>query len=236
MADKFLSDLIDNIQPNDFMWAKIDLGGGASVEVSHPYLAKGIFVPVTAKKHWGLAADFHKKGHDWYPLTRAVADRAHNQAIQKGMAVTFSGWPTLTDYKGFSKYLLGKYSKFHGLPDAVCSGGHKYWLLSTGPHGIKADGTPISAPVDKKAINYGFYKMAARQGAGPGPYLHAAWSVEQSLGGRHNAHHWDYSQLLQFMRNYQGGKEKDLRKAIVAGEAAVWDEKGYVLAPDVLPF
>jgi hypothetical protein len=237
--DTFRDGLVSGVADSDFKWAKISLAGGATVEVSHPLFLKDVYVPVTAKEAWTLAAKFK-----WYPLTRAVADQAHNQAVAKGTSVTGVGWPTLSDYKGFSKSLeAGLYGTKRGSTDAVVSGAHKYWLLSTGPHGVfGADvgkhkkGDPIPPPVDKKAINYGFYKPTTTKSYSVGKYLDPKWTVIQGLGGAHDSGHWDYSQLLQFMRNYENGSDTDLGAAILAGNPAVWDETPFKLTKDVLPF
>jgi hypothetical protein len=228
-ADKFRKSLLDSMREADIFWAKIELEGGASIEVSHPYFKEGCFVPITPKELWEKAAKFK-----WYPLTRAVADQVHHAAIQKGSAVAYKWWPVEKDFRGFSRQLnwSTSYGTNYGAPDKVVSGAHKYWLISTWK------GDPKLPTKDPKAINYGFYEMAPRTGSGPGKYLASDpnWTVRQGLGGRHGSFHWDYSQLLQFMRNFKSeGGNTDLSTALLSGHPAVWDEPDNPTR-DLLPF
>jgi hypothetical protein len=94
---------------------------------------------------------------------------------------------------------------------ALASGAHKLWVVSS----------------RGATINYGFY--IPRTAADPvrcGPTLDRRYNVIQSLGARHNAAHWDYSQLLQFMTGLRNsaGQRMDLRQALLDRHPAVWDE------------
>ncbi len=226
-ADKLRRQLLGSITgASDLAWARVSLDGGATIEVSYPYMTNDLWVPVSAQEQWALAVRMKA-----YPLTRAVADQAHLNADKGGGAVSYKSWTNLYDFEGFSKYLNdhSNYDTFYSWQSI--SGSHKLWLLSNGPGG------------DPKghAVNYGFYTKikSKKEGDGGGDdggkYL-KGWYVVQTLGSHHDKLWWDYSQLLQFMRNYTvGGEVTDLRAALLNGDAALWDEASK-LRKELLPF
>jgi hypothetical protein len=103
--------------------------------------------------------------------------------------------------------------------------------------GFLLDRRPASGDPKGSAVNYGFYtKTQSKKSGGAGGKYLKGWYVVQTLGSRHNKLHRDYSQLIQFMRNYTtGGASADLRAALLQGDAALWDEPTK-LRQDQLPF
>jgi hypothetical protein len=188
-------------------------------------LSGDFFVPVTKDDTWRIA-----KANNAFPLTRAVADQAHNQAIAKGTAVEFVGSAPLEDFEKFSKELCGKgsapfgrdiYRKKRGLE--LVSGANKLWVLSA-----------ATSTASTRAINFGAYvnrpltDFEKKHGAGPGgPYLASGWNVVQACHGAHNGQYSDYSQLLQLMKNLrsnQKGETPELVECLKDGDHRVWDE------------
>jgi hypothetical protein len=221
--------LIAYIDVSEPLFVTISAADAAKAKKS--VLAGEFFIPVTAADTWRIA-----KANDALPLTRAVADQAHNQAIAKGTAVGFVGSAPLEDFEKFSKELCGKgtasfgrdiYKKKQGTE--LVSGAHKLWILSAQPAGAKP-----------KAINYGGYVNRAitaaeiAGGSGPGgPYLTKdpatkGWNVVQAAHGAHYAMYWDYSQLLQMMRRFRMAPDSTeyipLKEAVKDGDHRVWDE------------
>jgi hypothetical protein len=222
------------------------------IDVSEPlfinYVAQGpgilsgeFFVPVTKEDTWRIA-----NANGALPLTRAVADQAHNYALstangRASTAVEFIASAPLEDFEKFSRELCGTGVRSHGrdiykkkVGKDLVSGAHKLWVLSAVP-GSK---TP-------KAINYGAYVNRAltpeevRAGGGPGgPYLEAGWNVIQACHGAHNSTYKDYSQLLQLMRNLRIAKDSQeyipLKQAVKDGLHQVWDEHPNLLSWDDL--
>jgi hypothetical protein len=225
--DKLRKKLLGTVtQATDLDWEEVALPGGATIEVSNPYLTDSDFwVPVTAREQWALAVKLRA-----YPLTRAVADQAHMSADADGGAVNYKGLGLGYDFEAFSKYLNDHTTYYNNYNMQIVSGAHKLWLLSNGPSGKNPNGM---------AVNYGFYtkdKSDADKDP-PGKYLTGGWFVRQGRGTHHNKDYWDYSQLLQFMRNYTdaGGDEMSLRDALLKGDPAIWDEENK-LRPELLPF
>jgi hypothetical protein len=194
--------LVAGITTADFVWHEIQLAGNYRILVTAPLLKDDLFVPVTATESMALARRF-----EVFPLTRAVMDQAHNQAVKVAKQRTPA---SLYDFVTYSDRLKATaYYPQSGAP--LASGAHKLWVVSS------------RGPV----INYGFY---IRRGAGEmvrcGPRLDRQYNVIQSLGGRHDGSHWDYSQLLQFMTRLldENGQPVDLRQALLNRHPSVWDE------------
>jgi hypothetical protein len=229
--DKLHKKLLGTItQAADLDWEEVTLAGGATIEVSNPYLTEdGFWVPVTAREQWALAAKLRV-----YPLTRAVADQAHMSADADGGALDYKGLAkglgVGLDFEAFSKYLNDHTTYYNNYNMQLVSGGHKLWLLSNGPGGKNPNGM---------AVNYGFYTKDKNDADKdpPGKYLTGGWFVKQGRGTHHNKDYWDYSQLLQFMRNFssEDDEELTLRNALLKGDPAVWDEENK-LRPELLPF
>jgi hypothetical protein len=217
-GDKVRIPLVGALAQTDFSWQTIVLDGGAKIDVSYPMLKGGYFLPVTAQEQWDLARKFKL-----FPLTRAVADQAFNAATY---VPPHPQYPYLFDFEKQTEYLKTTVY-FSGYGTTFAAGAHKLWLLSN----MKGNG----------AVNYGFYvdpKNALADQSGGGKYLdRKKWLVIQSLGGRHDPSHWDYSQLLQLMGNYRtaDGGALDLRAALLRGDTGLWDEGGK-LAEKQLPF
>jgi hypothetical protein len=194
-----------------------------TVKVCSPVFLAGYFIPVTARETWNLAAKF-----DVLPLTRAVADQQLNEAADRSQFIEFIPQPPRTHLFAFDEYaekLKGtKYVSSFGT--GPVSGSHKLWLLS-------------AHATDQKPVNYGFYhhgkRLPGSQGD-PGKYLYSAYSVVNGLIRAHEWNrHWDYSQLLQFMKDLRDKDDKplDLRQVLTDNDHSarpwVWDE------PQVLP-
>ena len=91
-------------------------------------------------------------------------------------------------------------------------------------------------------MNYGFYGPGVNGKGQPDntpavghPNLASAVHLQQDRGGAHNNGHWDYSQLLQLMKNLKdaSGKSLDLSAELLAGNPAVWDETQKLQATDL---
>lgn len=196
------SALLAGIDRSDLFWHEIPLHGGYRILVSSPILKDDLFVPGTARESLEMARRF-----EVFPPSRAVMDQVFN-AVTK---LTYPGPPsTLYDFVGYPNRLKATpyYTEFGYAP---ASGAHKLWVVSS------------RGPV----INYGLYiRRSARDPVRCGPRLDAQYNVIQSLGGRHDASHWDYSQLLQFMSRLldPDGQRLDLRQALIDRHPAVWDE------------
>jgi hypothetical protein len=213
-------DLIGRIMASDLVWRSVYLRGGVRVDVTMPVFKDGYFVPATAAELWALAAKFRV-----FPLTRAVADQVHNDA-QYVPKKDMRWQDQLLDFEVYSEYLRNPSRYGDGTGIQHVSGAHKFWVLSA------------AGGKDPKAINYGFHIEAAKfSGRERGPYLDPNYTVIQGLGGAHDANHWDYSQLIQFMRpSDKDGPPVNLRDALLSGQAAVWDESPRSLGENRLPF
>ncbi|MBZ5620920.1 MAG: hypothetical protein LAQ69_19660 [Acidobacteriia bacterium] len=215
---KLRADLLGKVASADFDWYDVKLEykmqngtvGNVTVKVCNPLRKDGFYLPVTAKETFDFAKKF-----GWLPLTRAVADQAHNQATQ------FTYKPQAPDLLDFEKYTVDTLDKSYGPSYAahLVSGSHKLWILSK----------------VGKATNYGFYAQADQTHVPNGPRL-KGWYVIQTRGGAHNATYWDYSQLLQLMKADTlniDGTNYSLSAAVVAGLEAVWDEGSKLQASDL---
>lgn len=224
--------LIKEITKADLKWVELDLVYKeeksnrlikmGTIDVCSPVFKRGYFVPVKSKEMWSMAKQFSAgadPANHLFPLTRAVFDQFHNAATRKG------GWvarkpmphtvPQIKDFVTYSEYLKnGKYVTHYG--NSPVSGAHKLYLLSA--HG------------GKKTVNYGFHiKQSTPPSQGEaGRYLKDTGSsvINGTLAG-HNEDWWDYSQLLQFMKNFRNvlGDHESLRSALLNGDPAIWDEK-----------
>ena len=217
---KLRAALAAKVTSSDFNWFDVTLNYKSSagtpatviVQVSNPVKIDGFYLPVTAKETFDFAKSF-----GWLPLTRAVMDQAHNQAVQ----ISFRSQGNLLDFENYSTAL----DKVYGPHETtkLVSGAHKLWTLST-------------FNTKNRAVNYGFYKVS-KEASPLSPRL-KGWSVIQSLGSKHNEAHWDYSQLLQLMRAGPSfvidGKTYTLSQAVADGLEAVWDE-GTKLKTSSLP-
>ena len=213
--------LYESIEESDLKWFDLELRLGdrgtrakGVIKVCSPVKVGGFFVPVTAKETWEKAAAFNA-----LPLTRAIADQQNNEAHDKGTFVEFKSQPYNTHLPGFDLYadkLNGTaYEEEYGKKPV--SGSHKLWLLS-------------AKTTHDKAANYGFFhrgkrlpESEGRSGSG----LYPEYSVVNGLIAGHGfENYWDYSQLLQLMKDFKWkGKSVDLRKAICTDhDSAVWDE------------
>lgn len=206
----------------DLEWEKVTLDGGATIEVSYPYLTNDLLVPFTAREQWDLAVKLKV-----FPLTRAVADQVHMEADKGNLSMTYRWWPTIWDFEGFSANTRSHTIVYSSYGWQLVSGYCKLWLISMGPYG---------AP-KQQAVNYGFFTKQKNKTKGDGlgyaggKFL-KGWYVVQSLGTAHDKAHWDYSQLLMFMKKYSGG---DIRTALLNGDPVLWDEPGKLDAAR-LPF
>lgn len=194
--------LVAGITGADLYWHDVPLRDGFKIKVSSPVFKDGVFVPVTAAETMALARRLQV-----FPLSRAVMDQAHNFANQVPKPASPD---SLYDYVTYTQRLRATpYVTQYGY--ALSSGAHKLWVVSA------------RGPV----INYGFYIPRARgELVRCGPNLDPKQNVIQGLGAAHNAQHWDYSQLLQFMSNLRdaSGQAVDLRQALLDKNPAVWDE------------
>lgn len=203
----FRQSLYDKLSQSHFEWKTVVLAPGVTLEICKTVKVDGFYLPVTAKETFAVA-----KWMTAYPLTRAVADRIQNQAV----FLPYRWQPDLFDFEQYSAFLNS-----NGY-DGICAfGAHKLWVLS---HRRGVRGT--------QAVNYGFYELKKNQGAGTpkrgGANLNEKFNPKQGLGGAHDDHHWDYSQLLQLMRAPApltiDGEQLSLAMALVAGKSVVADE------------
>jgi hypothetical protein len=226
--EKLRKQLLGTItQPTNLVWQSVALDGGAAIEVSNPFMAQDLWVPVTAQEQWALAMKLKV-----FPLTRAVADQAHLAADAGGGSEDYQAGAYGHDFERFSQSLNAHSSYKTFYSTKLISGAHKLWLLS---NGLFPDEGPKGM-----AVNFGFYttseaKAKGDRGGPGGPFLKGRF-VAQQLGTAHSKVFSDYSQLLQFMRNYTAGSNPaDLRAALLRGDAALWDERRK-LRPELLPF
>lgn len=196
---KLRQELLKKISPANYDWVDVKLAGNIAIKVCKPVKIDGFYVPVTAKETRDFARSIGA-----FPLTRAVAD----QILNNGTFIPYHWQPELHDFEKYSAYLNSR-----GYDGVRNFGAHKLWVLSS----------------RGKAVNYGFYEaIGSKPSTGGGSHLKPGFNVRQSLGGAHNEHHWDYSQLLQIMFATTpleiGGSAYSLGMALVAGLPAVWDE------------
>lgn len=232
--------LVDSIMVDDLVWGWIGLKMGERrssrtsdyrIEVCQPVRIAGLWVPVTAKQTWDLAYKF-RGVHNLrcVPLTRAVFDQYFNAAVEEKTNVdasTVKQDPNkeIFDFELFSSKHRRTSYQAHDGSGAPVAGGHKLWLVSA--HATNA-----------KPVNYGFHRPGATPDQGKhGSYLFKGFTAINGLIRAHDwPHHWDYSQLLQFMRNLKNGQTPlSLRKILAqrgldaeekAALRAVWDEPG----------
>jgi hypothetical protein len=237
--------LLSRLTPFDLSWIAVPLRGGFTINVCSPvrvrvnaqdlqpvakYLDGSVpdgpfylYPPVNANETYRLALQWNV-----FPLTRAVFDQAFNVSVY----VRRVPWPPQTDarrmydFVGYSQKLHRQldYLLHHGV--RMVAGAHKLWVLSArGP-----------------TVNHGFHALInecakAINTCVPGPLLDKRFAAIQDLGTRHDASHWDYSQLLQFMTDLRdsSGRSVDLRGALLSGNPAVWDEQPAMLPEARLP-
>jgi hypothetical protein len=228
------SALLSRLTTSDVHWLSVPLRGGFTIDVCSPICVRAtaqelqpvaayldgpvpanglyLYVPVTADESSAFALKWGV-----FPLTRAVSDQAHNAAV----FVPKPPWPPaadrarrMYDFVGYSQKIQTKYFSYQGW--SLVSGAHKVWALSA------------RGPV----VNHGFHATLAtcRSIPGlacvPGPLLDKRFAAIQDLGARHDARHWDYSQMLQFMRGLRDDSRQtvDLSGALLSRHPAVWDE------------
>lgn len=223
--------LIRSVGVGDLQWYTVTLTKNYTVapavfqiDVCSPLYKSGFFVPVTAQETWKLAA---ASDYQCLPLTRAISDQVLNRAVLGQAFVEHMPQNIQTHAPAFDDYtekLMGTAYQRHG---SLVAGSHKLWLTST-----KNDKTHTA--------NYGFYHKGKRpayaQGL-PGPYLFSTYSVINGwIKSRHAWDYWDYSQLLQLMRNFRWkGKAYDMKKILLQQNLTdterdlllpvLWDEK-----------
>jgi hypothetical protein len=231
--------MANGIGGGDLIWYTVPLVKGCTIEVCYPVrmtlaltapgpLSGSFFVPISPVETWKIA-----KANDAYPLTRAVMDQAHNLAIKNGGAVEFvqQQLADLLEYPKYNKKLMATaYGTNYPTSKpstpfpasqvpSIVSGAHKLWVLSKHPGNYQNPNT----------VNYGGYTKTTTSRAA-GKYLNGSWHVQQHLEGGHHTKWWDYSQLLQLMRNLKGAVHDgttvamSLREALLIGHEAVWDE------------
>lgn len=197
--NKLRQELLKKVSSANYDWVDVNLAGNVVIKVCKPVKIDGLYVPVTANETREFAKRFGA-----FPLTRAVAD----QILNNGTFIPYRWQPELYDFEKYSQYLDSK--SYDGVKNF---GAHKLWVLSS----------------LGKSINYGFYEdNGSKPSTGGGSHLKRGFNVRQSLGGAHNEHHWDYSQLLQLMFAEApleiDGKSYSLGMALIEGLPAVWDE------------
>jgi hypothetical protein len=179
-----------------------------SEPVSVPFEGTTYYVPVTPPETFSLA-----KACGAVPLTRAISDRAFNKdGYFKRTTLDANKTADKPDFVRFAKFMETKYLPQRTLK--LVSGAHKIWMLS-------------AAGKAGRGVNHGFHiPKAEYKHSLPTPSLDPAWSVIQNQNADHDKDWWDYSQLLQMMKDLTvDGKKVDLLDAIESGHAAVWDEQ-----------
>ncbi|MBI3469240.1 MAG: hypothetical protein HY000_40065 [Planctomycetes bacterium] len=234
--DRHRESLLRRVTASTLEWHPVTLGTAGKVLVCQPVRIDDYFVPVTPLETFAKARAFGA-----FPLTRAVADQAHLQAVQ----IVPRPEKVLWDFYASSERLMGTF--YRGKP--LVSGAHKIWLLSG--RGI--------------GINYGFYLEKKLRDVKErfGQYLdkdrggtflpRTDFTLIQGSGAAHDVNlnnqqiakalapdfadrdskedssHWDYSQLLQLMKQDGpleiDGKSISLVDALVEGLSPVWDEQ-----------
>jgi hypothetical protein len=226
-------DLFPRINSASLNWVDIQLIGGCKIQVCSPvfvsysgtktYNAGGkyeiapgedFFVPVTAEETYLLAKRF-----DAFPLTRAVADQVHNQAVRvTKSSMDASKIDECYNIPMISEYLRTNYRPYHRSKSKIVSGAHKLWVLSA----------------RRTSTNHGFHVPKNSAFHTPGN-LDPKYSVIQDIGAIHDEKHWDYSQLLQLMANLTDGSGNQLKdpatgndltllQALKNKHLAIWDE------------
>ncbi|MEJ2457644.1 MAG: peptidoglycan recognition family protein [Novosphingobium sp.] len=197
-------ELVGRVRASDLDWIRIPLSGGHSIEVCAPVRKSNLYVPVTAGETYRLARRFGV-----FPLSRAVFDQAHNA---RQMGAKPKSPSNLLDFITYSQRMRESFGDYYGV--TILSGAHKLWVVSS-------LGT---------IVNYGFHRRPiAGEPFRGGRYLDRnRFNVVQGLGTWHanQPGHWDYSQMLQFMKNLRdpNGRSMDLRQSLLDGHPAVWDE------------
>jgi hypothetical protein len=213
--------LFDKIRSAKVKWWDVKLANGlCKIKVCSPVYVLGdhatgepgkfYYVPVTARETYELAKYFGA-----FPLTRAVADQLYNQAEVKvgkppglDAGVGNQGY----DFPKASAYYHQQYTTGEEDSDRY-AGGHKLWILSSA-------GT---------SINHGFYetRSATSPAKNAGCLDNHYWTI-QDLGPGHPEEHWDYSQLLQLMKEFTGADGTPLSTTLVQAlkdtNPAIWDE------------
>jgi hypothetical protein len=207
--------LVGSLSESDLQWIDVSLADGYTIKVCAPVRKNDFYVPVTGPETFTLSRRF-----GGYPLSRAVFDQLHN-AYQ--LADKPRSPDNLLDFELYSRRMKEAFGDYYGV--TMCSGAHKLWVVST-------RGT---------IINYGFHKRRARgEPFRGGRYLDSSrFTLIQGLGAAHATHvgHWDYSQLLQIMKDLRdsSGRAVDLRRALLDGLPAIWDEATKIPAANLPP-
>lgn len=200
--------LLRTVSQSDLVWTQFPLRDDPkqewkdapfTIEVCRVVSKSGLFIPVTADETFCLAAQWKL-----FPLTSAVMDQVVYGANYAPWKFTSNTSPDIFDFEEYSKYLRG--TLYSG---AVCVGAHKLWLIS----GVG------------RRINYGLHqKKSGKQN--PTRFYGDGWSYIQGEWKDHETQvcHWDYSQLLQLMRNLRtkNGKRLSIRKEIKKKNPALW--------------
>lgn len=242
------------------------------IEVSNPVKVRRIYLPVTGAEtgrmaRWlgaypltGAVADrLYKAAHKApYQNQNELEDYFKSSDYFQSVY-----WPYENDRLVFGAHKLWLLSN-HGRRDVDCKPVYgkkgeppkRNPALKTPPsNNPKTDQRPLVAGLQRveacnnePSVNYGFYKQRGkndvRPNGGGGPALPASVAVVQSLGGKHDANHWDYSQLLQLMRfkkqpgtndrilEYRGEKYS-MGMALMAGLPFLWDEPVRLTSDDL---
>ena len=206
--DKKRRKLLESLSLSDLVWTDFPLRDSPKqewkdapyrVDVCRVVSKSGLFIPVTADEAFCLARQWSVS-----PLTSAVMDQIvfGSNYVPAKFAATNSYHNF--DFENYSKYLGGTlYTR------AACIGAHKVWLISG----------------RGQRINYGFhYKKKGK--INPTKYYGNGWSRHQNEGAVHETDKcfWDYSQLIQFMRNLKtrDGKSLNIRNEIEQKNPALW--------------
>ena len=207
-------ELLGQVTANDLDWIRIPLFGGHSIQICAPVRKNNLYVPVTAGETFRFARRFGA-----FPLSRAVFDQAHN-ARQMGEKPKSPS--NLLDFVTYSQRMQTSFGDYYGV--TILSGAHKLWVVSS-------LGT---------IVNYGFHRRPiSGEPFRGGRYLDRnRFNVVQGLGSWHanQPGHWDYSQMLQLMKDLRDpdGRSMNLRRALLDGHPAVWDEP-HKPSPSQLP-
>ncbi len=257
-GERIRTELLTHLTFNDFNWETINLAGGATISVSFPLrkyytdleklkkmdtnpnsklkLDSYLFVPVTPQETMKIAAR-----HNCFPLTRAVADQMFNDSTKVLFKRSLA--PDMFNLIEFTKELAATaYGSQYGW--GMAAGWHKLWVLSThqsppgSKYGAHKEGPFLYTKI-LKPVNYGFVDKAGtpKTVVPGGKYLDKTkYALHQDVGNAHFGNHWDYSQLLQIMRNFKDPSNPglDLKTALLQGHPALWDE-GAALSADQMP-
>lgn len=211
--DKKRREILRTVTEADLKWDKIRLKydpdrsieeAPFSIKVCRVVSKNNIFIPVTADEVFALA-----KRWKAYPLTGAVMDQmVNNKTVEYVARKIMDPNKEILEFEKYSKFLAG--TAYSNRP---AIGAHKLWIISS----------------KGRRVNHGFQFKGKIHHKRP-KFLEKGWDAIQISGAahEHEVYAWDYSQLLQLMkdfRNERDGIDLPLERMIKAFHPALWDDE-----------